>query len=283
MEPQDGQRPGSRPHRAKKSLAQHFLVDKRVLGRIIEAADISAGDTVVEVGPGRGLLTAALVSRAGSVVAVELDEALAASLEARFGDHDNLGIVVADARHVEIASLVPDGRRYKVVANLPYYAASPIIRRFLEARHKPELMVVMVQREVARSMVASPGDMGLLSIAVQLYGSPRVVCSVPPRAFRPAPKVTSAVVRIDVYPQPVLALDSIEGFFELARAGFSAPRKQIRNSLRHGLETSAASVEAMLATAAIDPTRRAETLSLDEWGTLYRRYRSIALTGSGTV
>ena len=255
--------------RAKKSLGQNFLADRRVLGRIVEAAELSPEDVVLEVGPGRGFLTRALAERAGRVVAVEVDETLAERLEELSGDRPNLTVVRADAREADIDSLVAADTPYKVVANLPYYAASPIIRRFLEARHKPALMVVMVQREVAREMAAPPGKMRLLSVATQLYGKPRIVCYVQPRAFRPAPKVTSAVVRIDVYPRPAIPLDSIERFFDLVRAGFSAPRKQLHNSLRHGLGLTSEATEATLAQAGIDPTRRAQTLSLPEWGRLY--------------
>ena len=135
------------------------------------------------------------------------------------------------------------------------------------------MMVVMVQREVARNMTAAPGDMSLLSVATQLYGKPRIVASVPPRAFRPAPKVTSAVVRIDVYEQTALTLDSIDAFFTLVRAGFSAPRKQIHNCLQQGLSIPRADAEAMLTEAAIDPKRRPQTLSLDDWGSLYAAWR----------
>jgi 16S rRNA (adenine1518-N6/adenine1519-N6)-dimethyltransferase len=164
------------------------------------------------------------------------------------------------------------------VANLPYYAASPIIRRFLEADSKPSVMVVMVQREVAQSMAASPGKMGILSVAIQVYGRPRVVCNVPPRAFRPSPKVTSSVVRIDVYEAPAVAFDSPEGFFRLVRAGFSAPRKQIHNCLRRGLDVPPEVAREMLAMAGIDPMRRAQTLSLQDWGGLYQAFRTLGLS-----
>ena len=262
-----------RPVRAKKSLGQHFLVDRRVRQRIIEAAELSADDTVVEVGAGRGFLTSALAGRAGRVVAVELDGALASMLTDKFRDRRNVEIMAADGREVGIDLLVADGTAYKLVANLPYYAASPIVRRFLEAAHKPARMVVMLQREVAREMAARPGKMGLLSVATQLYGEPRIVSTVPPRAFRPVPKVTSAIVRIDVYPEPTLKLDSTDGFFQVVKAGFSAPRKQIRNSLSHGLGVAPAEAEAMLAHAGVDSTRRAQTLSLAEWDGLYWAFR----------
>ena len=258
-----------RAERTGRSLGQHFLVDRRVLGRIVDAAELSADDLVVEVGPGRGVLTRALASRAGRVVAVELDPGLADSLSAAFRDNPTVEVVEADARDVPIGSLVEPGTPYKVVANLPYYAASPIVRRFLEASHSPALMVFMVQREVARSMTAAPGGMTLLSVMVQLYGEARIVGYAPPRAFRPAPKVTSAIVRVRVLPRPALELDSTDRFIDLVKAGFSAPRKQIRNCLRQGLGVSAECAEAMLERAGIDPTRRPQTLSIPEWGRLY--------------
>ncbi len=258
---------------AKKSLGQNFLIDRRIVSRIIAAADLSPGDTALEVGPGRGILTRSLAERAASLTAIELDDDLAARLATEFAEQSHVRIVHADAREIEIEPLVPHDSPYKLIANLPYYAAQPIIRRFLEARHKPTLMVVMVQREVARNMTAAPGEMSLLSVATQLYGKPRIIASVPPRAFRPAPKVTSAIVRIDVFPEPALPLDSIEAFFTLVRAGFSAPRKQIHNCLQQGLSIPRTESEAVLSAAGIDPRRRPQTLSLDDWGSLYAAWR----------
>lgn len=262
-----------RPPQAKKSLGQNFLVDKRYVSRILQAAELSSGDVIIEVGPGRGVLTRELSKIAARVVAVELDDALAADLTSEFFDNATVEIINADAREVAVDTLVTDDTPYKVVANLPYYAALPIMRRFLEAEHKPHLMVVMVQREVAQNMTASPDDMTMVSVAVQLYGKPKIVSSVPPRAFRPAPKVTSAIVRIEVYPEPAIEIESDEHFFTLVRAGFSAPRKQIHNCLRNGLTISSEAAHSMLLDAGIDSRRRAETLSLAEWGSLYERFR----------
>ena len=259
--------PSTPTRRARKSLGQNFLVDGGVRSRIVSAADLSPEDTVVEVGPGRGFLTRALAARAGSVVAVELDEALAMELDGK--GLPGVRVVCADAREVPVEALVDGASPYKLVANLPYYAASPIVRRFLESLHKPELMVVMVQREVAQTMAAKQGKMGLLSVATQVYGRPRVVCHVPPRAFRPTPKVWSSVVRIDVYDDPLVPFDSPGGFFEVVRAGFSAPRKQIRNSLANGLGMAAWESESVLVAAGIDPSRRAQTLTVAEWGQVY--------------
>ena len=257
------------PPRAKRSLGQNFLVDRRVLARVVDAAELASTEQVLEIGPGRGILTERLADTAGRVVAVELDDVLAARLTARFADRPNVRIVTGDARTVEVGALLDTSAGYKLVANLPYYAATPIVRRFLEMDAAPRVMVVMVQREVARSMAATPGGMSLLAVATQLYGRPRIVASVPPRAFRPAPNVTSAIVRIDVYDRPALRLRSEREFFNLVRAGFSARRKQLRNALSRGLSMPAVDVERLLARAGIDPKRRAETLDLAEWGSLY--------------
>ncbi len=264
--------PQGRPPAAKKSLGQHFLVDRGAISSIISAADLSEDDLVVEIGPGRGALTRPLIERAGRLVVVEVDAVLAARLREKYAGRPGFSVIVEDAREVDIDGLAPNGAPYKVVANLPYYAASPIVRRFLEADGKPRLLVVTVQREVAQEMVAKPGQMGLLSVAVQLYGTPRIVATVPPRAFRPPPKVTSAVVRIDVRPKPAVAFDSADEFFRVVKAGFSARRKQLHNSIGRGLALEPESARALLADAGIDPTRRAQTLSLDEWAALYEKY-----------
>ena len=182
----------------RKALGQHFLADNRVLSRIVAAAAIESDDLVLEVGAGQGALTRRLVDRGARVVAVELDPQLAATLHDRLGNPPNLTVVEDDARKLEPASLVPAGSSYKVVGNLPYYAANPILRRFLEACPRPMLIVVTLQEEVARNIAATPGKMGFLSVAIQYHASTRLICTVPPRAFRPPPKVTSAVVRLDI-------------------------------------------------------------------------------------
>ncbi len=258
--------------RPKKALGQHFLVDRGVRDRILRAADLDPRDVVIEVGPGRGTLTKGLVATVARVVAIELDQELAAQLPQRLGHPPGLQVVVADAREADPQALLGERVPYKVLGNLPYYAANPIVRRFLEAAWKPTLMVVMVQKEVAQRMVAQPGDMSLLSVAVQFYGRPRMVCTVPARAFSPPPKVTSAVVRIDVLPRPALEVQDPDAFFHLVRAGFSAPRKQLGNALSIGLDIPPAAARSLLERASIDPSRRPETLALEEWGRLYRAY-----------
>ena len=261
-------------------MGQHFLSDSRVLGRILAAARISPQDLVIEVGAGPGALTRKLVKHGAHVIAIELDPHLASRLADRLGNPANLTIVEADARTVDLAVLVPAHSEYKVVGNLPYYAANPIVRRFLEAAHQPSIIVVTLQEEVARSMAAAPGHMSLLSVAVQYYAVPTLVCTVPPRAFRPPPKVTSAVVRLDVRPDPIVTVIDAGKFFDLVRAGFSAPRKQLRNSLSHGLGLPAAEVGQLLAGLELDGSRRPATLSLEEWALIHRAWERRGKVGS---
>ena len=256
------------PH---KRLGQHFLVDQQVADRIVAAAEITSGDVVLEVGPGHGALSELLARKATSLILIEIDNKLASSLVVRYRSNPGVAVLSGDAREFT-PDWVPDlrDREYKFVANLPYYAASPIVRRFLETTVRPSLMVVTVQREVADGMSAAPGHMSLLSVAVQLYAEVAHVISVPPNSFRPPPRVDSAVVSLRVRPRPALELDSITSFFELVRAGFSAPRKQLRNSLARGLSIEASAAACILQMAGIAPSRRAATLSIEEWGDLYR-------------
>ena len=160
--------------------------------------------------------------------------------------------------------------KYKVVANLPYYITSPVLRHFLTSSAKPQTMVVMVQKEVAKAITAVPGKMSILSISVQFYGEPRIVSYVPAECFYPAPEVDSAILRINVYPQPPVPVTDERSFFELVRAGFSAARKQIANSLAQGLGLPKTEVLYLLAEAGILPRRRAETLTIDEWARLWQ-------------
>ena len=263
------------PSTARKSLGQHFLSDSRTASRILAAADLSPEDLIVEIGPGRGVLTRRLVQQVKRVVAIELDGELAAALPPRLGFPANLECVEADAREVDLAQLIAPETKYKVVANLPYYAANPIVRRFLESQPKPEVLVVMVQQEVAKNMVAQPGKMGILSVATQFYAKAKLVCTVPPKHFRPPPKVTSAVVRLDVLPEPAVEVESEEAFFRIVRAGFAAPRKQIRNSLSQGLGIEPAVGGRVLELAGIDATRRPQTLEISEWGLIGQAWARI--------
>lgn len=268
---------GLRPH---KGLGQNFLVDPIHLDRIADAAELSPDDLVLEIGPGLGALTERLVARAGQVVAVELDAGLAALLRERFAEVGNFHLVHADILEVEIPALLapftPPGEplRYKVVANLPYYITSAALRHILESTPQPERVVVLVQREVAQRITARPGDLSLLAVSVQFYGKPEIIERVPAGAFYPAPKVDSAILRIIPYgepgasPRPAVEVDDPDAFFEVVKAGFGQKRKQLKNALTAGLKLPGKRVEAALHLAGIDPRRRAETLSLEEWGRL---------------
>ena len=258
-------RPTRRP---RKSLGQHFLTDPRIANRTVAAAELRVSDTVLEIGPGAGVLTRRLVEQAGRVVAVELDQRLAEQLPQKLEFPSNLEVVQGDGREVDPDGLAGADTPYKVVANLPYYAAAPIVRRFLETVRPPTLMVVMVQREVADAMNAKPGEFTLLSVATQFYAEPSVVAQVPPRCFRPPPKVSSTVLKLAVRSEPAAAVADRGAFFALVRAGFSAPRKQLRNSLAQGTGATTDVVTAALEVAAIDPRRRPATLAIEEWAEL---------------
>ncbi|MFC1944274.1 16S rRNA (adenine(1518)-N(6)/adenine(1519)-N(6))-dimethyltransferase RsmA [Chloroflexota bacterium] len=253
--------------RPRKGLGQHFLVDGEVLEDIVSAAGLAPGDVIVEVGPGLGILTAELVKLAGRVVAVEYDARLASALEDVFADSPNLQVRNMSALEFDPAGLPPG---YKVVANLPYYVASPIIRHFLETSHKPGRMVVMVQKEVGDSMVAAPGRMSLLGVSVQYYGRPTLVRYVSRKGFYPPPEVDSALVSIDVYPAPQVDVPDVGRFFSVVRAGFSARRKQLHNALARGFGISTYEIAELLEKTGIDHRRRAQTLSIEEWAAVSR-------------
>lgn len=262
-------------HRTKKRLGQHFLRDRSVPPRIAEAAKLQRDDLVIEVGPGLGVLTEELANRLdperGKLIAVELDDDLLPTLQERFADRSHVTFVHADVLDMSPTEL-SGGKSYKVVANLPYYITSAILRHFLDAEHKPRSLTVMVQREVADRMTAQPPEMSLLAVAVQFYGKPRTVFRVPPGAFRPPPRVDSAVVHIEVYSaedRPVRP-SSERAFFKVVQAGFSQKRKQLINTIAQGLELSKDQAREMLGKAKVEPTRRAETLTLQEWAALER-------------
>ncbi len=261
----------------KKSLGQNFLVDEAALARITDAADLGPKDTVLEIGPGLGTLTRRLAETAGRVIAVELDERLIPVLRFTLAPYRNVEIVHGDILDFNIAGLIaPEGQSplsYKVVANLPYYITSAVLRHLLEAPLRPTLMVLTVQLEVAQRLTAGPGEMSLLAVSVQVYGQPRLVARIKAGAFYPVPKVDSAIVRVDLYKQPVVPLEELEGFFEVVRAGFSGRRKQLRNALSRGLNRDAQAITLALRQAGIDPTRRAETLSLEEWVRIYQHVK----------
>ena len=284
--------------RPSKGLGQNFLVDRTALEKIVAAAELTPDDVVLEVGAGLGTLTERLAQCAGHVTAIELDRRLLPVLEHVLAGLSNVTLVQGDILSLDPAellqlqiancklqisksanqqigksanrqignlqSLTPN-LHYKVVANLPYYITSAVLRHLLEARLKPQCMVLTVQREVAERIVARPGQMSLLAVSVQFYGQPKMLFRIKPGSFYPAPEVESAVVRIDLHATPPVPIEDAAVFFRVVRAGFAQRRKQLRNTLAAGLGRSPVEVAARLREASVDPRQRAEALGLEEW------------------
>ncbi len=255
----------------RKSLGQNFLLDESALQLVVQSAQVSSSDVVLEIGSGLGSLTRHLAMAARLVVAVEVDASLIPVLNEVVAPFANVRVVQGDILTLDPPTLV-QGEPYIVVANIPYYITSALIRHLLEARTPPARLVLTIQEEVARRICASPGEMSLLALSVQVYGHPEVVATIPPGAFYPPPKVSSAVLRIDRFPSPAIPSPELELFFRLIKAGFSQKRKTLRNALAAGLHLPAPVVEQMLNQASINPQRRAETLSIPEWKQLTEVY-----------
>jgi 16S rRNA (adenine1518-N6/adenine1519-N6)-dimethyltransferase len=256
----------------RKSLGQHFLTDRRILSRIADAAEIVGGETVIEIGPGRGALTEILRERLddGRLIAIEYDRALAALLRERFGADSKIEIVEADVLQVNLGQVA--GGQYVVVGNVPYYITTPILFHALRPP-RAERAVYLVQREVADRMTASPGDdaYGALSVNLQALASVETLFGIPAGAFSPPPKVDSAVVRVIGLRDPVLAREEEQGFRELVQSAFGMRRKQMRRVLRELQPMSSESADAVLREAGIEPEVRPETLSVGQFTKLYRR------------
>ncbi|MCC7358956.1 MAG: 16S rRNA (adenine(1518)-N(6)/adenine(1519)-N(6))-dimethyltransferase RsmA [Anaerolineales bacterium] len=252
----------------KKQLGQNFLEDDGALEKVVAAAEIAPDDTVLEIGPGLGSLTRHLAQAARRVVAVEIDAALLPPLKETLRPHANVDVILADILQLDLARVERLAPGYLVVANIPYYITSAIVRHLVEAPVAPARMVLTVQREVAERMVAQPDDMNLLAVSVQFYTVARVVARLPAGAFYPRPEVDSAVVRLDIRPTPAVSVPVIDDFFRVVKAGFSQKRKQLRNALAGGLQLEPPQADALLAAAQLAPQRRAETLTLAEWGAL---------------
>lgn len=276
----------------KRSLGQNFLVDESYLDRIIDASELTSDDLVLEIGPGLGGLTKRLAQAAGELIAIELDNRLIELLRAEFAAQPNVTIVHADILDVSLPSLFADTHSapastapaptapatttaaaghpsYKVVANLPYYITNAVLRHLLESETPPTSAVVMVQKEVAQRVCAAPGKLSLLAVSVQFYAQPTLVHHVPAGAFYPRPKVDSAILRLDLFPKPALEHVVPKKFFRIVKAGFGQKRKQLLNSLSAGLGRPKDEMAALLTAAGIDPKRRAETLTIPEWGSVY--------------
>lgn len=254
-------------HMSKK-LGQNFLIDEAIVQEIVHAADIQEGETVLEVGPGIGTLTQGLAEAKANVVAVELDNRLPEVLAKTLEGYDNVRIVHGDILKVNIPELVEE-KNFKVVANLPYYITTPIIMALLEQKLPVTKIVTMIQKEVADRMVAKPGkkDYGALSVAVQYYTTPEIVAQVPPKSFIPAPAVDSVVIRCDVRKEPAVKVISEKMFFRVVKAAFSQRRKTLSNSLKT-MGIAAEEIKKAIEDAAIDGTRRGETLTLQEFAVI---------------
>jgi len=250
--------------RADKSLGQNFLQDSSALEKIALAAEIQRDDCVLEIGPGLGSLTRYLAVSAQKVTAVELDPDLLAPLRAVLKPYQNVHVIHGNILELSISEII-DQPDYLVVANIPYNITSAIIRHLLESDPKPRRVVLTIQKEVAERICARPGDLSLLALSVQVYGAPSIAAKIPANSFHPAPKVDSAILRIDIHKEPLIPVELLDTFFKLIKAGFAQKRKTLRNSLSAGLHISPQNAEALLTSAGIDFMRRAETLSIEEW------------------
>jgi 16S rRNA (adenine1518-N6/adenine1519-N6)-dimethyltransferase len=255
-----------------KGLGQNYLVDDRALQEIIDTADIKPEDKVLEIGPGLGNLTRHLAKYAQIVTAVEVDSHLIPVLTSILKPFSNIRLIHGDILQLDPGELM-QGKDYLVVANIPYNITSALVRHLLECTHPPRRIVLTIQKEVAERICALPGKLSILALSVQVYGKPRLHAIIPAQSFYPAPKVDSAILSVDIYPEPIMPVSLRDTFFKLVKAGFSQKRKTLRNSLSSGLSLPPISVEEQLLHAGIDPMRRAETLNLSEWEKLSRLFQ----------
>lgn len=257
--------------RPKKSLGQNFLVEPAGLKKVLQASALVGNEQVLEIGPGLGSLTVLLAQTARDVVAIEIDRHLFPALQEALAPYENVKTIQGDILETDLGPLLSD-EPFVVVANIPYYITSAIIRKLLEVKKRPSRMILTIQKEVAERIIARDGKMSLLALSVQVYGKPELVATIPAGAFYPAPDVDSAVLKLTLYDEPLIPEKHMDLFFKLATAGFSQKRKTLRNSLTGGLGTQAQDTETMLERAGIESNRRAETLSLEEWNRLVSSY-----------
>lgn len=255
--------------KAKKSFGQNWLRDEYTLDLIVESAAIERDDTVLEVGPGLGYLTNKLAKQAGHVVCVEADQDLIPHLTHQFGPVSNVEVVQADILKYDFTKLPKD---YLVVANIPYYLTSNLIRQLLESSNPPARMVLMVQKEVAERITANPGQMSVLSFSVQYYAEAEIIAPVAKELFEPIPKVDSAIIKIERRNKPVFEADT-KKLFQLVKAGFGEKRKMLRNSLAGGLQISTSQAEDLLKKSGLPTATRAQELGIKEWEKLYYEYK----------
>lgn len=260
----------------KKSLGQNFLIDQNILSKIVEAAGLDKDKGALEIGPGIGALTEKLAQTAGVVRAVEIDQRLIPILEEVLEPYENVKVHHGDVLKVDLHELFQQEfagvSKVSVVANLPYYVTTPILMKLLEEKLPLENIVVMIQKEVAERMAAAPGskDYGSLSIAVQYYSEPKLVCIVPHTVFIPQPNVASAVIRLAVREEPPVRVEDEGFFFEVVQASFAQRRKTIANNLKSRFFSGEGRerLELLLQEAGIEPSRRGETLSIEEYARL---------------
>ena len=259
---------GSQRLRPRKSLSQNFLTDPTALDAIVDAAELEPGDRVVEIGPGLGVLTRRLLAAGASVIAVEVDARLAEYLRTELYGVEGFELIEADALSLHPREMFP-GQPIKVVANIPYHITSPLLHAFLEGERPPELIVLLVQLEVAERVAAPPGRMSYLSVFAQNVASAEVLARVPAAAFEPAPEVDSAVLRLRRRAVPIVpAGDEREPFYRIVQAGFRQRRKQVHNGLSRELPVDREAIAAALAGCGVNPERRPQTLTLGEWACL---------------
>ena len=245
-----------------KGLGQNFLIDKNVLSKIIEAAALKPTDVVLEIGPGIGTLTQKLAKNCKKVITIEKDRVMCEILKETLEDYRNVEVINVDIRNHKLPTT-----NYKLVANIPYYITSPVIRKFLEAENKPDFMVLMVQKEVAQRICAKPPNMSLLAVSVQFYAEPKIISYVSKNCFWPSPKIDSAIIKIT--PHKIVGhRESYNLFFKVVKAGFSHPRKQLASNLSKRFKMPKEKTPEWLLKNKIDPKQRAETLSIEDWKNL---------------
>ena len=251
----------------KKSLGQHWLNDAGALNAIVDGAGITVNDSVVEIGPGLGTLTKCLLAAGAQVIAIEFDESLLGHLRAKYDNHPNFQLVHGDVLNYDFSQLPKD---YKIVANIPYYLTSQLLRILSDMPNKPISADLLMQKEVTERVCAYPPNMSILAVAVQIEYSAKAGLFVPAKMFTPPPKVDSLVLHIDRLAKPLVPEGDKKDFMRIVKAGFSAKRKMLRNTLSAGLKMPKEDVESLLNKLQIEPTRRAETLSLEEWQLLFK-------------
>jgi len=245
---------------AKKGLGQNFLVDEKALDKIIEAAELTETDNVIEVGPGTGFLTEHLITNVAHVTAIELDRRMVALLNDQFKFAKNLKIVNQDILNF----LAMPETDYKVVANIPYYITSPVIKKFLHAKKRPSLIVILVQKEVAEKICGITGRT-VMTVEIEVYGQAEFVDIVPSSSFYPSPKVDSAIIKIKLYDEPLVPEAEMRDFMRIVKFGYSMKRKKLANALGAGLRIKPVQVRELLKEAGVDPETRAEELRIEDW------------------